>query len=124
MLKVLKNQRAQIIAGEYVVIIFIVVAMMTAMGTYVKRALQGRIRDARKYMVQTVWDRTVTDEGRLYNGPLWRGYEPYYVDTNSAVRREDFTRSMLLPGGASQKEYKGGMTVFTNSETAPPRDAD
>jgi hypothetical protein len=124
MLKGLKNQKAQIIVGEYVVIIFIVVAMMTAMGTYVKRALQGRIRDAHQTMINMVWQRTVTEEGRLYNGPLWTGYEPYYGETNSLVHREDFTRSALLPGGASRKEFNGGMTVRTNSETAPPREAD
>ncbi len=120
MFKKLKNQRAQATLTEYAVVIFIVVAMLTAMGTYVKRALQGRINDARDTAFQTIKDRTA---GK-YNGVVYKGYEPYYLNTVSLVNSGESSTSRLFQGGAGAKEYNSESRVITNSETAPPREAD
>ena len=120
MLKRLKNHQAQANITEYVVIIFIVVGMMTAMGVFVKRALQGRIFDARNYAVKTIKDMTKGD----YNGNVFYAYEPYYAETVSLIKSGEMTDEVLSQGGASRKNFNSETMIMTNSETAPPKEAD
>lgn len=115
----LKNKQAQVNLTEYVVIIFIVVGVMTVMGTFVKRALQGRLFDARNYAVNVIKERT---KGK-YNGNIYSGYEPYYLNTVSLIDMGESTTGRLSKGGAFAKDYNSLTTRETNSETAPPKDA-
>lgn len=62
--------------GQYALVFFVVIAAVTAMTIYVRRGLQGRIRDARTHMIDTI--KTRADIGDI---PL--AYEPYYINRES-----------------------------------------
>lgn len=77
--KLLKNRKAQQTA-EYALLISLVVAAIIAMQTYAQRTIQGRIRDASKYL---------TDQTSALGKTAQ--YEPYYLETNYQVLRDDET---------------------------------
>ena len=121
MLKRAKNERAQAITGEYALTLFMVILVVVGMTVYFKRAVQGRIFDARNYMVNEVGRRV---KGQ-YKGDLYFSYEPYYVNTNSIVDRAHTDTILMDSGGSSgifTKVFDQTTTVSTNSETLPPRD--
>ena len=123
MLRNLNNRRAQAVVGEYALVIFLVLAVVTGMIVYWKRALQGRIHDARDYMVNSVRQRTAGS----FNGDLYLHYEPYYLNTSMTVTRSADHTSRLLPGmssGIYVKTISESTNVEVISETAPPRDFD
>ncbi len=122
MLKYLKTNKAQAVMGEYVMVFFLVVAMVTAMTIYFRRAVQARMHGARNAMLNTVLNRA----GTYFTGNILAGYEPYYAQTVSEVRRGEDSETRLLEGGSSgifQKESNDSTTVTTQSQTAPPKDA-
>lgn len=121
MLKNLSNRQAQAVMGEYVLVIFMVLAVIVAMTVYFKRAIQARLHDARDYMVNDVRQRTVGS----YNGELYLHYEPYYTNTIATVARDASSTTLILPGASSgifRKVIDETTSVQVNSETAPPRD--
>lgn len=123
MLRALKNTNAQAVMGEYVMVIFLVLAVLMAMMVYFRRAVQARIHDARDYMVTEVRARTMG----VFDGNLYREYEPYYGNTSATVFRSVDDESRVLPGASSgifQKVYDSTTVVRVNSETAPPREFD
>ncbi len=124
MLKYLRTQKAQAVIGEYVLVFFLVMGMVTAMTIYFKRAIQARIYEARNAMLNMVINRAQD----YYNSDIsiQIGYEPYYGNTVSTVARQEDTRINLLPGGTTGNFYKTideTTSVQTQSETAAPRDA-
>ena len=107
--------------GEYAVVIALAMAVLMMMGVFVRRALQARIHGARDYMVSEVRART---DG-VFNGNLYKEYEPYYLNTVAQVSRNYTDDSLLLPAGSSgifQKTFNEITSIVVNSETAPPRD--
>lgn len=134
-----KNKSGQVVTSEYAIVFFLVVAMLTAMTIYFRRAIQGRMYDARNYMIKEVQERTKDqypgacsvkpDGSRVCEGglQLYPEYEPYYVDTKSLVDRQSIMEDSLSEGGTSglyRKSYKEDVTsVQTVSDTAPPREA-
>ncbi|MBI5415884.1 MAG: hypothetical protein HZA29_03615 [Candidatus Omnitrophica bacterium] len=122
MLRYLKTNNAQAVMGEYVLVLFVVVGMVTAMTIYFKRAVQARIVGARDKMFNIVLNRTAG----YYTGSIYREYEPYYANTESSAARSEDTRTELLPGattGIFRKTLDEVTAVQTRSETAPPKDA-
>ncbi len=122
MLRYLKTNKAQAVMGEYVMTFFLAVAMVTAMTIYFRRAVQARMHGARNAMLNTVLDRS----GTYFTGNILAGYEPYYAQTVSDVRRSEDSETRLLEGGSSgifQKESDDSTSVTTQSQTAPPKDA-
>lgn len=128
MFKLLKNHRGQTTAMEYVMMFFLVSAMMAAMSLYIKRAVQGRMRDARRYMLLQV---NAVYTGNIALGNLTWGYEPYYL--NSVTYRSQDTDDTLrligstLPTASSgifQAEYNEVTRSRISSNTAPPSSAD
>lgn len=122
MFKYLKTNKAQAVMGEYVLVFFVVVGLVTAMTVYFKRAVQARVFDARNAMFNIVLNRTAG----YYTGNLYGEYEPYYASTESTVVRSADTTTGLLPGGTTgifQKTFDEVTAVQTHSETAPPKDA-
>lgn len=121
MLKYLKNRRAQAVMGEYVLTVFMVVLMVIGMTVYFKRSIQGRIRDAKVYMINEVRQRT----SGYYDNELYYEYEPYYINTNAEVTR-DLSPTILLDAGGSSgiftKIFNDTTVILTNSETAAPKD--
>lgn len=119
MLKALRNKKAQAVMGEYVVVIFLVMAVLTGMTVYFKRALQARIHDARDYMIGEVRTRTAGQ----FNGNLYKEYEPYYSNSASQIYRLGQDETRLLPGGSSgvfEKYYNEMTAIRTNSTTLSP----
>lgn len=125
MLRYLKTNRAQAVSGEYVLVFFLVVGMMTAMTVYFKRAVQARIYDARNTMLNMVLIRA--KKTGYYPGNLQTEYEPYY-DANrvSTIVRKVNMQTKLLPGASSgifRKVSDEITAVQVESETAPPKEA-
>ena len=121
MLKFLRNNKAQAVSGEYVMVIFLMMAVMISMTIYFKRAVQARIHDARDYMVFKAAEETMN----YFNGSFYLEYEPYYANTSAIVNRFMDDQTSLLGGGSSgifRKDYDETISVTVNSETAPPRD--
>jgi hypothetical protein len=66
-------KKGQSVSGEYVLLAVLVVLAITAMTVYVRRTLQGRMRDAS--MVAVLRANTALGQDVLIE------YEPYYTDT-------------------------------------------
>lgn len=123
MLRNLNNRRAQAAVGEYALVIFLVLAVVVGMTIFWKRAIQGRIHDARDYMVDSVRQRTAGS----FNGDLYLHYEPYYTKTTSTITRSADHNTRLLSGlstGIFVKTFNESTSVQGTSETLPPRDFD
>ena len=94
---------------------------LIAMTAYFKRGVQSRIYDARNYMVTEVESRTAGE----YDGPVYKGYEPYYTRTMANVTREATDKTTLLPGGITgifRKDYDEKTETQMQSETLPPKE--
>jgi len=121
MLRQIVNNKAQAVMSEYILTIFLVVAVIVAMTIYFKRGVQARIHDARDYMVGEVRVRTAGS----FTGNLYKEYEPYYTETNAIVDRDIVDTTRLEPGGSSgifTKIYDQTIDIRLNSQTAPPKD--
>ena len=123
MFRPLQNNRAQATFGEYALIFILVIGMMTAMGVYFKRLIQGRLHDARNYTIYTVRDRA----SGYFNGNLYLEYEPYYSNVASFVSRSSDTQSNLVAGGVTgifRENINDKTSLQTYSVTLPPMNAD
>jgi len=90
--KLMKNKKAQQTA-EYALLISLVVAAVIAMQTYAQRALQGRIRDASRYMTQETADLGTMNQ-----------YEPYYLKSSYEVGADVDTREEMQVTGKTLKD--------------------
>ena len=117
------SSRAQVFA-EYAFVIVIIVAVISAMAVYVRRALQARIWDARNTMIKTVADH--------YNGvanyTIFNEYEPYYSQAATEAVNDSAEQASLLGGGHTTtgvflKDFNSTVGAQTNSEQLPPREA-
>lgn len=88
--KLIKNKKAQQTA-EYALLISLVVAAVIAMQTYAQRTIQARIRDASSYLT--------TQTSQLGNQAQ---YEPYYLETDYNVVRDDITKDSQTQDGTGQ----------------------
>jgi len=112
------NRRAQAIT-EHAFTIAMIVTVAIAMTIILRRAMQGRIKDAKDTMMEMV--RT----GAPVN--IAGEYEPYYLDTVAEVERSGSETIRLLPGGATgifRKSLNSEDRIETTSRQAPARDAD
>ena len=119
MIKRTNFNKAQVL-GEYALTLFLVVGVMTAMTVYIRRVLQARLFDARKYMINTV-------KSAPHVGKLKMEYEPYYVDTKSMTDQSIVEQDKLLGGGHTgifRKTFDDVTNVQTNSTQLPPANAD
>ena len=67
-----RQRQGQSVMGQYAIVFFVVIATISVMTVYVRRGLQGRIYDAKKYMIDNISAGakvTVAQE-----------YEPYYTN--------------------------------------------
>ncbi len=95
------NNKGQTVFTEYVVIFFIVVAAAATMTVFVQRALQGRIRDAKNYLISTVDNTAVMDSNFVHAAhgrPQLIGYEPYYEQYNAVVANNINNDRGTMPG--------------------------
>jgi Flp pilus assembly pilin Flp len=80
MLKSVRREKGQGVSAEYVVMIVLVSVAIMGMMTFVRRALQGRYRDANI--------ETVIQAASILNQDVQVEYEPYYVETTADVDSE------------------------------------
>ena len=116
MFKILKSNKAQITAAEYLLVLGVVVSAAVAMTVYFRRAVQARIWSAEHTMIATAINRT----GNTYSGNWVVQYEPYYSNTVSTVTRDDIIREQLNATTFS-KTFNTFVSVETQSDTASPR---
>ena len=117
------NNRAQVFA-EYAFVIVIIVAVISAMAVYVRRALQARIWDARNSMIQTI----VNNYNGVANYTILNEYEPYYSQAESEAVNDSGERASLLGGGSTTtgvflRNSNSTTGAQTNSAQLPPREA-
>ncbi len=105
---------------EYAIIAALVITVAIGTTTFLKRALQARIYDARQAMLEVA--RTAnTGAGGI--GNLANEYEPYYAQTTSnVVRNIDEQTSLSGDYGSGEfgKIVNNEVTVNTTSTQLPP----
>ncbi|OGX06010.1 MAG: hypothetical protein A2Z88_05985 [Omnitrophica WOR_2 bacterium GWA2_47_8] len=130
LLKRLKQKNGQAVLGEYVLLFFLVVAGITAMSVYMKRAIQGRLRDSRQYMQRMVLN-TLRDQS-IPGDPdpqIWAEYEPYYMNRVTDTSSTIYDEKHLLPSGPGTTSgiYRSRIdetkVIKSTSNQAPPKDA-
>ena len=125
MLKIIRNNKAQVLFGQYVLVFFLIVAAATGMSIYFKRAIQARIHDATLVSARAVIDGVPRE---LYVGNVYTQYEPYYLNTASDIGQDSLAKEKLFPSvdrhtGIFKKTIDDGTSTKTIGDTAPPRDA-
>lgn len=98
------NKRAQSTA-EYAILIAVVVGAVVAMQIYVRRGLQGRVKD----IVDNVGDaQIVGTDGTTVTNPFATGqYEPYYVSSAAKSDNKSSVREDVEKGGDITKTIEG-----------------
>ena len=127
MLRNLRSKRAQVLSGEYLMVLVLAISVITAMTIYFRRTLQARLYDANKYMFATVADRLDNYYNQEFISNIYTSYEPYYANTAAVVTRNIIDTSELTFGGSTgifRKIYNQTTSVQQFSETAPPLNAD
>ena len=81
------NNKGQSIFSEYIMIFFVVIAAAVAMTTFVQRGFEGRLHDARNFMVNSIVSSGACDVNcvNAAGGNIYYEYEPYYSVTLSDV---------------------------------------
>ena len=110
MFKILANRNGQGSVVQYSLTFFLVVAIVTTMSVFVRRAVQGKIFDGRNYMFNIMGDVYFNSELNFRGGGLFREYEPYYLerDTQRVMDSRDVERGIVSgdanPSGIYQQE--------------------
>jgi len=111
MLRRLINRRGQSTA-EYAILIGLVIASVIAMQTYVKRGLQGRVRDAVDHVG------VVDSEGEgtefSFTGRL---FEPTYIESKFTTERADSVKTNVELGGKVIRDIKEKVTSRIGTQT-------
>ena len=118
--------KAQVIS-EYAVLFFLVIAVITGMTAYLRRTLQGRIREAHQTMINTFADTYYKQPNTSTYNMVYQ-YEPYYTQTSSVNTNDSTTNDHLFGGpittiGTFNKEILSVTNSRTNSQQLPPTDA-
>ena len=101
----LRKKRGQSTA-EYAIVIGLVIAAAVAMQIYVKRSLQGKIKDAVDY----------TDPDTTAVIPVTTAqYEPYYNTQDVTSTRQGSTLSETTNGGGVVRTIQGAGDVSTRT---------
>lgn len=125
-----RQKKGQAVFGEYVLLAVIAVAVVASMTVYVRRALQGRVRDAVMSSATTVRTPFSADGGTTftqYDGIVHLQYEPYYANRVSGIdQQSDGVRSLTAGGstGIFREDINDRTYIQTYSNQAPPKDAD
>lgn len=113
LLRLLRNKRAQSTA-EYAILIGVVVAGVIAMQTYVKRGMQGRIKNV---VDHTGTGGTVGGSSMSFTGSQ---YEPYYLQTtfNNTDNTTD-TENTAIGGSVARTTNRTATRTGTQQQLAP-----
>ncbi len=118
--------RAQILS-TYAATIFIIVSVFVAMTIFLRRALQGRIEDARRYamtQVRNFYETSYYAGENTIPGPIRGSYEPYYIERGADVAQdvnqtEDY-RSWNRRAATFVHTYEDTTVVSSGQHTKPP----
>jgi hypothetical protein len=115
-LRGVRGKNGQGTASEYLVVILIVAAALSAMAVYLRRAYQGRVFDANSFMMQSA-------HGAL-NKTLGLEYEPYYVRSAELKTERSNERTIVLgPPGIITKTINYQKQSVSTSVQYPPKNA-
>lgn len=110
----IKNKRGQASAIEQAILFIVVAAVIAGMTTYVKRAMQARIRGARNYMYAQV--------NQVYRSPQYHpdtvlpsGYEPYYARTTTDKVENVRTNAFDRPWAGHEGQFETGINSVVSS---------
>jgi uncharacterized protein (UPF0333 family) len=104
----IRNRKAQSTA-EYAIVIGLVIAAAVAMQVYVKRGVQGKIKDATDYVD--------SDAGTVVG--TTSQYEPYYLGSNmTATRNASSTENVATGGGVGRTTNEASSRTGTQNITA------
>ena len=105
--------------SEYILVFFLAIGALVAMTVYVQRALQARIRDGNRYMVQQA--------AKAHNAAIALEYEPYYANISSYTDRNQREDSYLVGRAGStgifQKVVNSEIKSQAATDQAAPKDA-
>lgn len=116
------NNKGQAILAEYVMILFVVIAALVAMSTFVQRGFEARIHDAKNFMINAVTNSSVCDADCLAatGGNIAYEYEPYYSVQLSGVQSNSEERAGATSGNALAfgAKYYNSISEDTRTNTA------
>ena len=104
--------------GEYALVFAIILGAIIAMQTYVKRAIQGRVKSGADFMA-----RETADVGMGEGLGAVTQYDPYYYTSDYNVSRDSEIASQYTDGesytevvGDATTRAAGGATEYTEAE--------
>ena len=93
---VLYSKKAQSMA-EYAILVALVVSIVVGMQVYVRRGMQGRLRDASDSVIAAI------NQGGGFS--YANQYEPPYRDIDKSITQQNITRHNLYEAGREVKDY-------------------
>ena len=122
----LNLNKAQLISSEYVLTYVLVVVTLSAMGVYIKRAIQGRVRDANRHVLNRMSEKGFTNPGGMN---IWAQYEPYYLKSEAVRGFQGDTKKNLVPvvpgeTGIFRENTQEDRDTTSSGSQLPPKDAD
>jgi Ca2+-binding RTX toxin-like protein len=94
--------------GEYALVFAIVLGAIVAMQTYVKRELQGRVKDGADYMATNTAGMGSTGQ-----------YEPYYYNSNYTTNRNSNVTTGYIDTQATESLTESSDRAGSTNYTAP-----
>jgi len=98
MFKSLRTIRGQGIVVQYAAVFFLVVAFVTAMSVFIRRAVQSRMLAAQDYSFKEI-NAVFENPDYEFAGNLWAQYEPYYLDSQVTQRSSQQVIKQITPAG-------------------------
>ena len=83
---------------QYALTFFMVAGIISAMTVFISRGYQGRIHDARDYMIVMVNNAIQAAEGNIVGNLLYE-YEPYYTQAAINTGLDSSQTKKLVPTG-------------------------
>jgi hypothetical protein len=113
------NNKGQSILSEYVMIFFVVIAAAVAMTTYLQRAFEARVHDARNFAISSVMNNSVCDANcvQATGGNIAYEYEPYYTVSAASVQQNQQDTTGVTPGSAEETGTKYYKSTYDNTNT-------
>lgn len=90
--------------AEYVIVLGLIVGAVLAMQVYVKRGLQGRIREVTD-TVDNVYSASEREGAWIPTFTAGRQYEPYYAESKVTQSRQSDERQKMTKGGEVEKTF-------------------
>jgi hypothetical protein len=107
------GKKAQTTA-EYAILIALIVGAVVAMQIYVKRGIQGRVKDV---VDHTGSGGEVAGQNFSFSGGQ---YEPYYNQSTASTSQNSSSSDQMVAGGGAQRDNKTDVNVERTATTLSP----